>query len=68
MAKVERVKTLAIDGKTIDISRIGEKTLAQFRAQLKQNGLDVEPARSQNVYESLGGGKTDEELQAQIEA
>lgn len=58
----KRTETLAIDGKVINVAKIGEKTLAQFKAQLKQNGLDVDPARAQAVYDSLGGGKTDEEL------
>lgn len=65
--KFERTQTLAIDGKVINVSRIGEKTLAQFKQQLKQNGLEIAPERLQSVYESLGGGKTDEELQAMID-
>lgn len=58
----KRTETLAIDGKVINVAKIGEKTFAQFNAQLKQNGLDVKPARAQAIYDSLGGGKTDEEL------
>ena len=65
--KFERTQTLAIDGKVINVSKIGEKTLAQFKQQLKQNGLEIEPARLQSVYNSLGGGKTDEEMQAMID-
>lgn len=64
----KRPDTLAIDGKVINVSRIGEKTLAQFKQQLKQNGLDVDPERAAKVYNSLAGGKTDEELIAAIEA
>lgn len=63
----QRPQTLAIDGKVINISKIGEKTLAQFKAQLKQNGLEIEPERLQNVYDALGGGKSDEELAALAE-
>lgn len=58
----KRTETLAIDGKVINVSKIGEKSLAQFRQQLKQNGLEIDPERLQSVYDSLGGGKTDEEL------
>ena len=65
--KFERTQTLAIDGKVINVSRIGEKTLAQFKQQLKQNGLEIALERLQSVYDSLGGGKTDEEIQAMID-
>lgn len=37
MAKIERPQTLAIDGKVINISRIGEKSVAQFAQQNKSN-------------------------------
>lgn len=33
------MKKLAICGKTIDISKIAEKSAAQFRDQLKRNGI-----------------------------
>ena len=58
----KRTTTLAIDGKVINVANIGEKTLAQFKQQLKQNGLEIDPERLQKVYDSLGGGKSDEEL------
>ena len=58
----KRPVTLAIDGKVINVAKIGEKTLAQFKQQLKQNGLEIDPERLQSVYDSLGGGKSDEEL------
>lgn len=58
----KRTQTLAIGGKVINVAKIGEKTLEQFKRQLKQNGLDVDPERAQKVYDSLGGGKSDEEL------
>ena len=58
----KRTTTLAIDGKVINVAKIGEKTLAQFKQQLKQNGLEIDPERLQKVYDSLGGGKSDEEL------
>lgn len=58
----KRTTTLAIDGKVINVAKIGEKTLAQFKQQLKQNGLEIDPERLQKVYDNLGGGKSDEEL------
>lgn len=64
----KRPTTLAIDGKQINVAKIGEKTLAQFKQQLKQNGLEINPERAASVYNSLGGGKTDAEIVAEIEA
>ena len=64
----KRPTTLAIDGKQVNVSKIGEKTLAQFKQQLKQNGLEIDPERAASVYNSLGGGKTDAEIIAEIEA
>ena len=64
----KRTQTLAIDGKVINVAKIGEKTLAQFKQQLKQNGLEIDPERAASVYNSLGGGKTDAEIIAEIEA
>lgn len=68
MAKIERPQTLAIDGKVINISRIGEKSVAQFAQQLKRNGVVLDAARLQSVYDACGGGKSDEELQALADA
>ena len=64
----KRPTMLAIDGKQVNVSKIGEKTLAQFKQQLKQNGLEIDPERAASVYNSLGGGKTDAEIIAEIEA
>lgn len=47
--------TLAIDGKVISIEKIGEKTQAQFAAQLKQNGIVLDAERLQSVYETFHG-------------
>ena len=66
--KIERPQTLAIDGKVINIFKIAEKTLAQFKQQLKQNGLTIDDARAEKLYIALAGGKSDEELQAMIDA
>lgn len=69
MAKeIQRPQTLAICGKVINISKIGEKTFAQFRAQLKQNGMEADEAYLQHVYEQCNGGVSDEELAARVEA
>lgn len=46
-------KNLAINGKVISIERIGEKTQAQFAAQLKQNGIVLEEDRLKAVYSQL---------------
>lgn len=65
--EIKRPTKLAIDGKVIDISRIAEKSVAQFNAQLKQNGIVLTEERLQSVYNACGGGKTDEELAALAE-
>lgn len=64
----KRPQTLAICGKVINISKIGEKTFAQFAAQLKQNGVTVDDDYARHVYESCNGGVSDEELAARIAA
>lgn len=46
---------LAIEGKVISIEKIGEKTKAQFAAQLKQNGIVLNEERLQSVYETFHG-------------
>ena len=69
MAKEQfsRPQTLAIDGKVISIANIATKSVKQFAAQLKQNGIVLDEARLQSVYDACGGGKSDEELQALAE-
>ena len=64
----KRPQTLAICGKVISISKIGEKSFAQFKAQLKQNGITVDDAYAQHVYDACNGGVSDEELAARIAA
>lgn len=66
--KIERPQTLAICGKLVNISKIGEKTFAQFKAQLKQNGVVADEEYLQHVYEACNGGVSDEELAARIAA
>lgn len=55
---------LAIDGKVISIENIGEKTQAQFAAQLKQNGIILDDERLQSVYETFHGMAVEEAEQA----
>ena len=66
--KIERPQTLAICGKVINISKIGEKTFAQFKAQLKQNGVEADEEYLHHVYDACNGGVSDEELAARIAA
>lgn len=63
-----RTKRLAIGGKVIDVSEISEKSLAQFRAQLKQNGLTVEDAASERLWMNLRGELTEEQKADKAEA
>lgn len=53
MKQAEAPKTLAIEGKVINIENIGSKTKAQFAAQLKANGIVLEEDRLQSVYTFL---------------
>lgn len=51
--KRQMPKQLAIGGKVISIEKIGEKTQAQFAAQLKQNGIVLEEERLKAIYNTL---------------
>lgn len=46
-------KTLGIDGKVVDITNIASKTKAQFKAQLKQAGVEIDDERLESVYTQL---------------
>lgn len=59
---------LAIGGKIINVEKIGEKSLAQFRQQLKQNGITVEEATSERLWMNLRGELTDEQKAAKAAA
>lgn len=48
---------LAICGKVINTEKVADKTLAQFKQQLKQNGVEVSDERAEKVYKRIGGGK-----------
>ena len=58
---------LAIAGKVIDVSKIADKTLAQFKAQLKQNGIVVSDERADKLYHHLRGELTTKEQSAKEE-
>lgn len=47
---------LAIGGKVISIEKIGDKTLNQFKQQLKQKGLQISDGHAELVYSVLKGG------------
>lgn len=51
--KKEAPKTLAIEGKKINIENIGSKSKAQFADQLKKNGIVLEDSRLESVYTTL---------------
>lgn len=53
-------KKLAIAGKVIDISKIGEKSQAQFAAQLKMVGVVLPEARLAELYTQLHDGAVTE--------
>ena len=50
---MEKPKRLAICGKVINIEKIGEKSQAQFEAQLKQNGIVLEAEELETLYTML---------------
>ena len=50
------MKQLSIKGKVISVEKIGQKTLNQFKQQLKQNGLQVSDSQAESVYNALHGG------------
>lgn len=60
----KKPKKLAICGKIINVEKIGEKSLAQFRQQLKQNGVTVEEATLERLWMNLRGELTDEQKAA----
>lgn len=51
--ETKRPTQLAIDGKVISIEKIGEKSLAQWKAQLKLAGLSIEDKRAEYLYTEL---------------
>lgn len=53
MEATKRPTKLAIDGKVISIEKIGEKSLAQWKNQLKLAGLSIEDKRAEYLYTEL---------------
>lgn len=51
----QKPKKLAIGGKVISIEKIGEKSLAQWKAQLKLAGVSVSDERAEMIYNLCGG-------------
>lgn len=47
------MKKLAICGKIIDISKIAEKSAAQFRDQLKRNGITLTDEMFNALWENV---------------
>lgn len=65
---MEKSKSLAIRGKVINVEKIAEKTQAQFAAQLKQNGIVLDPEYLEQLYKNLRGELTDAQAAAKAEA
>lgn len=55
---------LAICGKAISIEKIGEKSLAQWKAQLKNEGISVDATTAERLYLNLRGELTPEQRAA----
>lgn len=47
------MKKLAICGKTIDMSKVADKTAAQFRDQLKRNGVTLSDEQFDALWENI---------------
>lgn len=62
------VKRLAIQGKIIAFNDIMSKSFAQFKQQLKQNGVTVEEDTANRLYCNLRGELTEEQKAAKAEA
>ena len=59
---------LAIDGKIISIEKIAEKSLAQWKAQLKNAGLTIDDERAEKLWLNLRGELTEEQQAAKAAA
>lgn len=55
-------RKLAIQGKVITFNDIASKSLAQFKQQLKQNGITIEDDQAaQRMYDQLRKEKTEKQ-------
>ena len=50
-------KKLAIAGKVIDVTKIGDKSLAQFRDQLRRNNVNIPEEQFEIIYTRLTSKK-----------
>lgn len=55
------IKKLAICGKVITFNDIQSKSLAQFKQQLKQNGVTIEEETAHRLWCNLRGELTEEQ-------
>lgn len=53
--ETKKPSKLAICGKVISVDKIGEKSLAQFKSQLKLAGVEADAAYIEHVYNAIGG-------------
>ena len=51
--ETKRPTKLAICGKVISIEKIGEKSLAQWKSQLKLSRVDISDAEAERVYNDV---------------
>lgn len=51
--ETKRPTKLAICGKVISIEKIGEKSLAQWKNQLKLSKVDISDAEAERVYNDV---------------
>lgn len=58
------MKKLGINGKVVDVSNLAKKTKAQFGAQLKKAGVELDEERLEALYTSLHDRAVDEEATA----
>ena len=61
-------KKLAIAGKVITFNDLENKSLAQFKQQLKMNKVDISDERAESVYHLLRGEQTEEQKAAKAAA
>lgn len=62
--ETKKTTKLAIGGKVISIEKIGEESLAQWKAQLKNEGIDVDATTAERLYLNLRGELTPEQRAA----
>ena len=61
-------KRLAIAGKVITFNDIENKSLAQFKQQLKQNKVEIADETAERLWYNLRGELTEAQKQAKAEA